>query len=104
MYVSYQVLRILAGDRMTAAEQREADEQQGRIVAGLSQSRRRLAERTRALARALTPAGHRSAIFRKVGRPVSAPAATDSTAMLSQDARNGRPTQHRRSAPTGARR
>jgi hypothetical protein len=48
MYTSYQVLRILAGGGMTVAEQREADEQLGRFVAGLS----------------------RSAIFRKVGRPV----------------------------------
>jgi hypothetical protein len=43
MYVSYQVLRILAADRMTAAEQRQADEQLGRIVAALSQSARRFA-------------------------------------------------------------
>lgn len=54
MYVSYQVLRILAADRMTAAEQRLADEQLGRIAAALYQSQRRFARRTGALARALT--------------------------------------------------
>ena len=58
MYVSNQALRLLARDRMTAAEQRAADDQLGRIVAALSQSRRRFAERTGALARALAPAGH----------------------------------------------
>jgi hypothetical protein len=61
MYVSYQVLRILAADRMTAAEQRQADDQVGRIAAALSQSRRRF---TGSLARALTPAGDSSTSLR----------------------------------------
>ena len=58
MYVSNQALRLLARDRMTAAEQRAADDQLGRIVAALSQSRRRFAERTGTLARALALAKH----------------------------------------------
>jgi len=65
MYVSHQALRILAADRMTAAEQREADEQLGRIVAALSQSWRRFTERTGALARALAPAGTGRRVFEK---------------------------------------
>ena len=64
MYVSYQVMRSLAADRMTAAEQRQADEQLGRIVSALSQSGRCFAQRAGALARALTPAGGWSASFR----------------------------------------
>jgi len=56
MYMSHQALRTLSRDRMTAAQQREADERLGRIVAGLSWSRGRFAERTRALATALAPA------------------------------------------------
>jgi hypothetical protein len=103
MYVSYQVLRSLAGDGMTAAEQREADEQLGRTVAALSRSRRRFAARTRALAGALAPAGHGAAGFRKVGQDDWPPAASDSVSMLSQGSRDGCPTQ-RRPAPTGARR
>jgi hypothetical protein len=43
MYVTYQVLRTLAADPLTATEQRQADEQLGRIVAALSQSWRRFA-------------------------------------------------------------
>jgi hypothetical protein len=82
MYVSHQALRILGGDRMTAAEQRQADEQLGRIVAALSRSRRR---------------------FRKVGQPESPPGASDSAHMLSQSARKECPA-HYRPAPTGARR
>jgi hypothetical protein len=104
MYVSYQVLRVLAADGMTAAEQREADEQLGRLVAALSRSRRRFAARTQALAGALIPVGPRSTIFRKVGRSGSAPVAADSAAMLSQGARNGCRAEHRGAAPTGARR
>jgi hypothetical protein len=80
--VSHQALRILGGDSMTAAEQRQADEQLGRIVAALSRSRRR---------------------FRKVGQPDSPPGATDSVPLLSQSARKECPTRHR-PAPTGARR
>lgn len=103
MYVSYQVLRILAGDGVTTAEQRAADEELGRIVAALSRSRRRFAERTRALAGALAPAGIGSTSFRKVGQPGSPPGASDSGPVLSQGARNDCPTQ-RRPASTGARR
>jgi hypothetical protein len=57
MYMSHQALRILARDRMTAAEQRAADDQLGRIAAALSVSLRRFTHRTGALARALVPAG-----------------------------------------------
>jgi len=56
MYVSHQAMRTLSRDRMTAAQQREADEQLGRIAAALSPSRWRFAERTRALAAAPAPA------------------------------------------------
>ena len=45
MYVSHQALRILAGDGMTTAQQREADDQLGRIIAALSRSGRRFGER-----------------------------------------------------------
>ena len=65
MYASYQALRILGADRMTAAEQRAADDQLGQIVAALSQSRRRFAERTGALARTLAPAGAGRRVFEK---------------------------------------
>jgi hypothetical protein len=64
MYVSYQVMRILAADRMTAAEQRQADEQLGRIAAALSQSWCRFGQRAGALARALAPARDWSTSFR----------------------------------------
>jgi hypothetical protein len=49
MYLSSQALRILAPGGLTAAEQREADEQAGRIVAALSRPWLRLADRTRSL-------------------------------------------------------
>jgi hypothetical protein len=52
MYVSHQALRILGRDRLTAAQQREADEQLGRMVAALTRSRRRFAGRTLAGGRA----------------------------------------------------
>jgi hypothetical protein len=103
MYVSHQALRILAPDGMTAAEQREADEQLGRIAAALSRSRSQFAERVRALAGALAPAGHQSAIFRKVGQAGSPREASGPAHTFSQDPRNGCPAQ-RRPAPTGARR
>jgi hypothetical protein len=65
MYVSHQALRILAHDRMTAAEQREADAQLGQIVAALSLSWRRFGKRTGALARALAPVGPDRQVFEK---------------------------------------
>jgi hypothetical protein len=81
MYVPHQALRVLAGDRLTTAQQREADAQLGRIVAALSRSRR----------------------FRKVGQPVSPSTTGDSALLLSQGARKGCPAP-RRPAATGARR
>jgi hypothetical protein len=71
MYVPYQFLRVLAPDGITAAEQREADEQLGRMAAAVGRSRRRFGGRTRALAGVLAPAGSASTIFRKVGQPGS---------------------------------
>jgi hypothetical protein len=65
MYVSHQALRILGRDSMTAAEQREADEQLGRIVVGLSWSRRRSPdERARWRKRWLRPGPDRQAFER----------------------------------------
>ena len=49
MYVSYQLLRSLDRGDMSAAEQRAADEQQGRTVAALAASWRRTGERARAV-------------------------------------------------------
>jgi hypothetical protein len=99
MFVSYQILRCLAPDGMTAAEQREADEQLGRIAAAVSQSRRRFAERTRALAGVLAATGRWSTIFRKVGQPGSPPAASGSAPVLSHSTRNGCETQLRNHTP-----
>jgi hypothetical protein len=82
MYVSHQALRILARERMTSAEQREADAQLGRIVAALARSGRR---------------------FRKVGQAGSPPGAGISSLTLSQGTRKDCLTQ-RRPAPAGARR
>jgi hypothetical protein len=65
MYLSCQALRVLAPGGLTAAEQREADDQVGRIVAALSQPWRCFAGRTRVLAGRRAPAGHRSAAFEK---------------------------------------
>ena len=66
MYLPYQVLRALAPEGMTPAEQRVADEQLGRIAAGLSRSWRHGAERAQALADLLVLAVYPSAIFRKL--------------------------------------
>jgi hypothetical protein len=82
MYLSHQALRILAGEGLTTAEQREADAQLGRIVAALSRRGRR---------------------FRKVGQAASPPGAGISLLTLSQGTRKDCPSQ-RRPAPAGARR
>jgi len=66
MYLPYQVLRALAPEGMTPAEQRVADEQLGRIAAGLSRSWRHGAERAQALADLLVLAVYPSAFFRKL--------------------------------------
>jgi len=66
MYQPYQVLRASGPEGMTPAEQRAADEQLGRIAAGLSRSWRHGAERVRALADLLVLAVYPSAFFRKL--------------------------------------
>ena len=66
MYLPYQVLRALAPEGMTPADQRAADEQLGRIAAGLSRSWRHGAERAHALADLLVLAVYPSAFFRKL--------------------------------------
>jgi hypothetical protein len=50
MYMSYQLLRNLQPGDMSAAEQRAADEQQGRTAAAIAESWQRTAERARAAA------------------------------------------------------
>lgn len=40
MYLSYQIMRNLTPQRMTAVEQREIDDQLGRVVAGLARRSR----------------------------------------------------------------
>jgi hypothetical protein len=99
MYVSHQALRILARDRMTATEQRQADDQLGQIVAALARSGRRFADQARALARPLAVAGQRSASFRKVGEPQSRSEARDSAACFRK-----MPETIARTASTGAKR
>jgi len=49
MYLSYQLLRRLDPAGMSAAEQRAADEQQGRTAAAVAASWRRTAQRARAV-------------------------------------------------------
>jgi hypothetical protein len=50
VYGSYVMLRTVAPQDMTAAEQREAGEQLGRVAASLARGRRRLARRARGAA------------------------------------------------------
>jgi hypothetical protein len=50
VYGSYVMLRTAAPQDMTAAEQREAGEQLGRVAASLARGRRRLARRARGAA------------------------------------------------------
>jgi hypothetical protein len=61
MYVTLMMLRALAPEDMTAAQQREADEQLGKAAAALARSRHRLAGRMRAVATTRSRAGHQSA-------------------------------------------
>lgn len=54
MYLSYQLLRSLDRGGMSAAEQRMADEQQGRAAAAVAASWQRTADRARAVAHLLS--------------------------------------------------
>jgi Na+-translocating ferredoxin:NAD+ oxidoreductase RnfG subunit len=80
MYMTLTMLRALAAEDMTAAEQREAADQLGEIAARLAWGRRRLAERTQAVAAMLAPAGR--------GGRISAmrPRAEDVTAVRARSA------------------
>ncbi len=67
MYIPYLMLRNLAPGAMTAAEQRAADEQLGRIVAVLARRSRRVAAQVRAVTAPAAWAGHQQAALRKAG-------------------------------------
>jgi hypothetical protein len=54
VYATHLMLRALAPQDMTAAQQREASEQLGKVAAALARSRRRLAGRAHAVATMLT--------------------------------------------------
>jgi hypothetical protein len=74
MYLPYQMLRHLAHQDMTAAEQREADEEPGRIAAAVTRSGRRVTERVPAMAALPAVTGRLWVIFRK-GEPAKIPSA-----------------------------
>jgi hypothetical protein len=67
MYMTLVMLRALAPDDMTAAQQREADEQLGKVAAALARSRHRLAGRVRTAATTRTPPGRLTAALAGVG-------------------------------------
>jgi hypothetical protein len=58
--------RALAPQDMTAAQQREASEQLGKVAASLARGRRRLARRTRAATTTLTRPGRQPVPLTKV--------------------------------------
>ena len=66
MYLPYQMLRNLTPHSATPAEQREADEQLGRIAAAMALSGRRLAGRAHAVAAVRDLAGRRTRAFEKL--------------------------------------
>jgi hypothetical protein len=77
MYLSYQVLRHAATGGVSPAEQRAADEQLGRLAAGVSRLGGRVVAGTHRLAGVLALAGGRPAIFRNADpqtRPAQGPA------------------------------
>jgi hypothetical protein len=73
MYLSYQILGNLARREMTTAQQREADEQLGRVVAGLA---RRLRPERPATPCGRTGAGHTGSLARRISKGSRNPACT----------------------------
>lgn len=67
MYLPYQMLSNLAPHGMAANQQREADEQLGRIAAGVARSGHRVAAQVHAAAALAARDGHQRPDFRKAG-------------------------------------
>jgi hypothetical protein len=68
MYMPDQMLRNLAPREMTAAEQREADEQRGQIAAAVARWGHRVAVRARAIALPAARAGTSARPFERLPR------------------------------------
>jgi hypothetical protein len=73
VYLPYLMLRTLTPWDMTAAQQREADEQLGEIAAAASRCSRRAAARTLAVATMPVRRGRQPADFRNNGSARRAP-------------------------------
>ena len=90
MYQSYRFMRSLSPGGISAADQRAADEQVGRMFAAFSQGTRHLARLGRALAVVLSVAVGSSAGFRNEARPVAPAEGPELTSSGLAHAANGR--------------
>jgi hypothetical protein len=68
MYFSCLMLRNLASQPMSAAEQRAADEQLGQMAAAVTRATRCIAERAHAVAALPARSRHQARTFRNPGR------------------------------------
>ena len=90
MYLSYRFLRSLSPEGISAADQRAADEQVGRMFAAFSQGRRHVAGWGRALPVVLAVAVGSPAGFRNEARRVAAPVESELACSGLARAANGR--------------
>ena len=90
MYLSYRFLRSLSPEGASAADQRAADEQVGRMFAAFAQGRRHMARWGRALPVVLALAVGSSAGFRNEARRMAPPAKSELASSGLARAANGR--------------